>query len=256
MTPFNPKTVFEKKSRVNYSALGAKGQLKIGAILNLLQDTASEHAALLGISGFDLARRELGWVIAKYRIDLFDTPSWLEELTTSTWRSPWKNLYDLRAFQVTGQNRKTVVTATAGWVMVKKSNNRPVRLNRHLARNLMTPCDHEGKGGNPFRDIEKVKNTHVQLPFKIRIEDLDLNRHVNNTVYVGWALETVTEEILENFRPCRIDVVFHKAAFYGDGVLSRTEIREEKGSFITLHTIRLGQSDKELATVNITWTPF
>ncbi|HKK90827.1 MAG TPA: acyl-ACP thioesterase domain-containing protein [Desulfobacteraceae bacterium] len=256
MTPFNPETVFEKKSPVNYSALGAKGQLKIGAVLNLLQDTAAEHASLLGISGFDLAVKGLAWVIAKYRIDLFSTPSWLEELTIATWRSPWKNLYDLRDFQVTGQNRESIVTATAGWVMVKKSNNRPVRLNRHLAPDLMTPCDHEGTRGDPFHDIEKIETTHVQLPFKIRMEDLDLNRHVNNTVYVGWALETVTEEILENFRPCRIDVVFHKAAFYGDGVLSKTEIRKEKNAFLTLHAIRLGQSDKELATINITWTPF
>ncbi|MFO7885405.1 MAG: thioesterase [Desulfobacteraceae bacterium] len=252
MNQVDPDKVFKKRGEISYSALGAQGQLKVVAILNMLQDTAAAHASQLGISGFDLAEKNLAWVISRYRIETLYSPEWQEKIEIKTHRFPWKSLYEIRNFTISGANGSPAVKATAAWVMVKKENKMPVRLNRYMKKELLaTP---KRVISNPFDEVEKIKQTDFQLPFKIRIEDLDLNQHVNNAIYVGWALETVTREILENFRPGKTDVLFHKSSYYGDTIISRTEIKTKNHSPFTRHAIISKNRDKLLASVNIYWT--
>ena len=85
------------------------------------------------------------------------------------------------------------------------------------------------------------------------MQDLDLNGHVNNAIYVGWAVETVPEDFYRKQRPEHIDVVFHKESLYGDTILSRTQILVKKKSFETLHTILGNNGTIELARINILW---
>ncbi|MEA2060570.1 MAG: thioesterase [Thermodesulfobacteriota bacterium] len=76
----HPDNVFKKKGEISYSDLGAQGQLKVVAILNMLQNTAALHAAQLGISGFDLAEKNLAWVISRYKIEILYSPEWQEKI--------------------------------------------------------------------------------------------------------------------------------------------------------------------------------
>ncbi|MEA1966784.1 MAG: thioesterase [Thermodesulfobacteriota bacterium] len=253
MKSSNHESIFQKYGEITYSALGSMGQLKIVNILNLLQDTAAEHASLLKISGFDLAKKNLAWVISKYRIKILSNPPWLEKLLIKTWRFPWKNLYELRHFQITGKNGAEIINATAAWVMVKKSNGLPVRLSRYLEKEMYT--NNSTDITDPFHDLKKIEKIDFQLPFKIRMQDLDLNRHVNNAIYVGWAVETVPEDILNNFIPEKIDVLFQKESFYGDKITSKTEITEKNHNPLTLHSIISNNSKRELAFINILWKP-
>ena len=44
------------------------------------------------------------------------------------------------------------------------------------------------------------------VSFRVRQSDLDMNRHVNNAVYVGWALEAAPEDVAQSRRPVDIEV--------------------------------------------------
>jgi len=181
------------------------------SIMNFLQDAASEHASAMGVSGFDLARKNLAWVISRYQIEIKKRPSWKDQIQIETWRSPIKNLYELRQFRIVNGSNGEIVTARACWVMIKKVNNRPVRLSsylsgKYLEENLTSTMD-------IFQDLKKPVNVDFELPFRIRMQDLDLNGHVNNAIYVGWAIETVPEDFYRKQRPEHIDVIFHKSLY-------------------------------------------
>ena len=88
-----------KKANVGYSCLDSLGKLKIVSILNFLQDAASEHASLMGVSGFDLARKNLAWVIARYQIEIETFPNWMDDIKIETWRTPVKKHLRVKTVQ-------------------------------------------------------------------------------------------------------------------------------------------------------------
>lgn len=300
---------YEKKVNIGYSTIGKQGVLKIVSIMNFLQDTASEHAALMGVSGFDLAKENLGWVIFRYHIEIMNNPAWQDEIAIRTDRFSCKNLYEIRNLTITmadngamvdgvqlnknrGQTRltdgilkrgetldkknqeKPLVNARVCWVMVNRQNGRPVRLSRFMDKEFThnggllkkEKCNNnkalqdnsiQNNEGleSYFQDIIKPENIHYQLPFKVRMHDLDLNGHVNNAIFVEWGVETVPEEILSRFSPASIDVIFNKESLYGDSIVSQTEIGEDFGMPVTFHSIIRQQDQIELARLNICWHP-
>ena len=261
-------SIYEKKSAIGYSTIGKQGTLKIVSIMNLLQDAASEHAHLMGISGFDLARQNLGWVIFRYHIEINNHPGWQDKITIRTHRFPCKNLYEIRLLTINREEEyqeDQIVNAKGCWVMVNKKNGRPVRLSRFMDResgfiNKDSSCSQNSETSNEsegleshFPDVIGPETVHYQLPFKVRMHDLDLNGHVNNAIFVEWAVETVPEHILSKFFPATIDVIFNKESLYGDIIQSHTEIKEESGTPVTLHSIVRQQDQVELAILNICW---
>lgn len=261
-------SIYEKKSAIGYSTIGKQGTLKIVSIMNLLQDAALEHAHLMGISGFDLARQNLGWVIFRYHIEINNHPGWQDKITIRTHRFPCKNLYEIRLLTINREEEyqeDQIVNAKGCWVMVNKKNGRPVRLSRFMDResgfiNEESSCSQNSETSNEsegleshFPDVIGPETVHYQLPFKVRMHDLDLNGHVNNAIFVEWAVETVPEHILSKFFPATIDVIFNKESLYGDIIQSHTEIKEESGTPVTLHSIVRQQDQVELAILNICW---
>jgi len=243
--------IHTKSADIGYSTLSFQGELKIVSIMNFLQDAASEHASAMGVSGFDLAKENLAWVISRYQIEIKKTPSWKDEIQIETWRTPIKNLYELRQFRIVNSNDIEIVTARACWVMIKKASNRPVRLSRYLPEKYLG--ENITSSMDIFHDLKKPVNIDFELPFRIRLQDLDLNAHVNNAIYVGWAVETVPEDFYRKQRPEHIDVVFHKESLYGETILSRTQIIVKGKNFQTLHTILGSNGTIELARINILW---
>ncbi|SLM28248.1 Acyl-acyl carrier protein thioesterase [Desulfamplus magnetovallimortis] len=318
--------IYKKNAKIGYSTIDHKGHLKIVSIMNYLQDAASEHASIMGVSGFDLAEKNLGWVISRYHIRIKNHPLWQDTMQIRTFRFPHKNLYEMRNITmgklikptrfkpydlnhendkgdyhcIVSDKEKNTDTDTGAsnffsesihakvcWVMVNRENGKPVRLSRFIEPQMCEPLS-ETTFVNLYRDmndrkymdkrdnsdenakidhyyfsnIEKPVKTDFELPFKVRMHDLDLNGHVNNAIFVEWAVETMPEKILSCYSPEIIDVIFNKESLYGDTVISKTEIYQNRCSSepncpspLTRHVIVRQKDQAELAHINITWCP-
>ena len=246
----NLDTVFTQNMELPYSAIGANGQIRIDRLLNIFQDVASSQCDKLGISGFDMAKKQLKWVVSRYQTQIHKNPKLLEPLEIKTWRSPWKNLYELRQFSIINQDREELISALGIWILVKANNSKPVRLSPHLPEELLTPAE---------TCPELVKNDHDLIEFdhesefKIRVHDLDLNQHVNNTVYTQWAMEAIPAKLLFEFAPENCIVSFIKESFYPDKILSCVKIDNGSDNLITHHSIFLKDSMVKLANLTMTW---
>ncbi len=243
---------YERNFRVRYSETGTDGHLKPINIFKYFQDAASEHAYLQGISALHLRTLGLAWVILRYHATILTYPAWNETIQLKTWRWPHKNLYELRAFEIRNQEQKLLITGKCVWVMIHHENKKPVRLSRQMPGELMAP---PRPIENDLMDIPSCPESEVESIFRIRRCDLDYNAHVNNTVYIEWALETGPEAILLNHQPTEIDVHYISDAGYGDLVVSQARAVPDGSGPAFLHRI-IRQSDrKELTRLRITWRP-
>jgi medium-chain acyl-[acyl-carrier-protein] hydrolase len=87
----------------------------------------------------------------------------------------------------------------------------------------------------------------------VRYDDIDINRHANNSNYLIWALETLEDDFRLNHFVKSIDIKYRKETGLGGCVVSETEKREEAGEFVTIHLIKDSSNNEELCSLKIKW---
>lgn len=243
--------IFTRKLKVRLSEVAPWGLLKVQSIFDWFQDAGCEHAAQLGISAAELLVRNYTWVLLKYQVRVTRYPLWNEEVTLTSWRAPLNDLYDLREFRVTDASGAPLITGNSAWVIMDYTTRKPTRLSRCL-----NAAQRVGTGGIPdsFERILPVTAPQHTTDFRVRISDLDFNRHVNNSIYIGWALEALPEPFLGRHLPTALEVRFIREISRGRAVLSEAQAEDtEETAF--LHRISGKDGEGELMRMRTAWQP-
>ena len=243
--------IFEKNREVRYAETGIAGKLKPGSIFNYLQDIASEHTAQLGVSAWDLLPKELAWVVYRYQIDIHQYPLWKDRLILRTWRYPSQKLYELRSYEIYNEKNGLLIEAKSSWILTSLKTKKPVRIDRHLPENLLT--DHLMKTENDLVALEAVTVPDFQKIFQTRMHDLDFNKHVNNSVYAVWAIESVPPDIMATHSLRNIIINYIGESLHGDRIQSNTQQLAANPSRIFLHSLISEQTGKEITRVKTVW---
>jgi acyl-ACP thioesterase len=197
-------------------------------------EAAAVHAAELGVSVFDLARLKLTWVLSRYHIRLLRYPAYGETVTVRTWPSLRQGTFTLREFEARSE-AGPVALATTSWLAVDLADKRPVDLDKRLG---LFPLHSERALDDDFQPIPRLESGERELECPVFKSHLDFNRHVNNSIYIRWALETVPEDVLFTWSPSEIEINFRREVFYGDRILSRSQRVAGKENPVFLHEIR------------------
>ncbi|MCX6270360.1 MAG: thioesterase [Bacteroidetes bacterium] len=78
-----------------------------------------------------------------------------------------------------------------------------------------------------------------------------ISTHVNNIRYLQWLIESVPEEIVNDFYLHTIDGRFIGEAQYGDTIVSLTNEGVKANTFV--HTIKIQGNNKVCATAKTVW---
>ena len=187
---------FEKDFIVRLSETDNNGLMKAASIFDCFQDFACEHAAIMGIAATDLLIKNYTWIMLKYDVNIDRLPFWNENLSIKTWRYPHKNLYELRRFEIIDQKGVVIVNGLSAWVMMDFTTRKPVRLSRFMSDDLMKA---EKSIEENFPKIPRPENPEIEKKFNVRMQDIDFNNHVNNSVYIGWAVESICDKVPPNY---------------------------------------------------------
>lgn len=180
------------------------GFLRPVALMNKLQGLAGTHADMLGVGREYCASHNIAWVLTHMFVDIVDMPRAEERLVYSTWPSVTSAVRSERDFEVKDANGKLKLRAISQWVLIDLHTRRPVRITDFLP-------DWQGLPERVW-DREFDKGTDF-IPTKIcvmacRYDDIDVNQHVNNSVYTIWATESVGFEYRNAHKLRGIDLYF------------------------------------------------
>ena len=245
MNPVYSKSFTVQIHEVNHSAT-----IKISGILNYFQSTASEQSASLGIPVTKLIRQNLTWMVTRYHLRIYRLPKWTETVTVSTWRSGQRKMFAPREFQVVDANNQSVIDATSSFMLVDTRKKKPVSPHDHLPH---YPIQDLRILDDPFRSLPELTTVHQCNEFQVRKHDLDINRHVNNTLYVEWALETIPETLFDNYHPKDIKIAFKGEAGFGDVIKAETRHVDQGQTPFFHHRIRNAFTNKTLTLLTSQW---
>ncbi|MBF0102311.1 MAG: hypothetical protein HQK77_15525 [Desulfobacterales bacterium] len=245
---------YEKAYQIRFSELNAKGYLKPVKIFDYFQDIASEHTHHIGISALDLFVKNLTWVVIRYHVKIFHYPKWNQPIIIQTLRNTHKKLYELREFTVLDSDGTVLIQGRSVWVMLNTQSWKLVRLDRNLPNHLLTVnevIDPE------FMNISKLSQVDIRRNFYVRKDDLDVNQHVNNAVYIKWAIETIPDDIFQQCDLSEINVQFLNDSYEQEQISSMTQCIEHKEKiYVFRHSIQRNHDEKELSHIETRWCVF
>jgi acyl-ACP thioesterase len=243
--------IYRKEYTVHTYETDARGLARLVALLNFLQDAAGDHAGRLGLSVVDLFKRNMTWVLSRYHVLIHRYPALGARLEVMTWPSGKHGYFAIRDFEVSDGDGSPVLSATSSWMVLGLEKKQPVKVD-----DVVGPGYAFEKRAleDPFASLPVPSARESELCFRVETAHLDWNRHVNNAIYVQWALEGIPPDILMSLRPMELEVSYRAEALYGDEVLSLAQ-RKPEAEFETvfLHQILNAATGTELARLRTRW---
>ncbi len=231
-----------------YYELDQHGFVKPAALLNYLQSAAADHALSLGIGVVDLLKTGRTWVLSRINLKMSHYPRVRDSITIRTWPVSRGTIFCIRDFELFDGAGVPCGAATTSWAVLDTTTRRPVKLDDVLPA---YPLNGVRAIDDDFATLPEIEcDETLRLP--VLRDNLDINRHVNNTVYAGWALEAVPSAIADESTLISLEIGFRAEARYGDTITSCCRPEPTEGDCF-LHRIGTVSDGRELARARSRW---
>ena len=244
---------FEKQFELRYFEMNKLGLATPTIILGLLEETAADHSYLIDHNLFDLVKKNVGWVLVSGVLQMDRYPKYKEKITIKTWLSSYSSIKGYRENIIYDENKNIIGRAKGLWVFFDIEKRRPIPIFNEI-KEKWSYFNEESISSDIKKKISAVDFADHTNQFRVNRYDTDMNRHVNNIRYLQWVIESIPEEISENYFLHKIDGRFISEAQYGDTVLSLTKKNITENSFE--HTIKIEGSNKVCATAKTLWKKY
>uniref|UniRef100_Q9ZTF7 Acyl-[acyl-carrier-protein] hydrolase n=1 Tax=Cuphea hookeriana TaxID=36775 RepID=Q9ZTF7_CUPHO len=236
---------YTEKFIVRCYEVGINKTATVETMANLLQEVGCNHAQSVGFStdGFattpTMRKLNLIWVTARMHIEIYKYPAWSDVVEIETWCQSEGRIGTRRDWILKDYgNGEVIGRATSKWVMMNQNTRRLQKVDDSVREEYMVFCPREPRLSFPeennrsLRKISKLEDPaeYSRLGLTPRRADLDMNQHVNNVAYIGWALESVPQEIIDSYELETITLDYRRECQQDDVVDSLTSVLSDEES--------------------------
>jgi len=191
-------------------------RVKLGAVVNMLIQSAINSAENLGFGFKNLKEQKLFWVLSRLTVEIYHPLTWDQEAEVETWPKSVEGLLYTRDYIIRDKEQNIIARATSGWLAIDTTTKKPKVIDGIQAEMFVHLKDKHGLSESPERlpaasdgDVYEVHAGYF---------DFDLNRHVTSTRYVDWMMDTFTIDFHKSHYPKKLSVNFMKETLPGDSL--------------------------------------
>ena len=226
------------------------GVLPLHILCDYFQQAAAADAHALGFGVEELAAQNIAWVITRMRIEVVSEAGLGRNLTAETWHAHTEKAVSRREFIISDNHGKAIIEGSTWWVLLNLSARRITRMPPDmLAMNHDNP--HFITVGDEFKsnNYEGVAPAAEKI-FLTRAEDIDMNKHINNTHYIAWAMEALPENLRAGKKLKTAQISF-KSECGADEKITSKIYKDAKNSYT--HILTRGKDGKEVFRLSSDW---
>ncbi len=238
---------YEKPYEIASFECDEYGTLRLRCLFNLFQDLADAHANIIGVGYNYCKQNHLGWVGGAYHVQIKKMPVWRDKIILKTWPSKATAATAIREFEmVDAKNGEVLVRASSQWILIDATKHRPVCVAPHLQH-----CEPitERSVETSFAKLPALEQIDVEITQIVRMDDIDLNHHVNNAVYPTWILDALPADFTVRRKLTELQIQYKYPVQKGDTVCVKSQMNGNTG----LHVITNSSSTLEFARVRTVW---
>lgn len=182
--------MFTKEYSLRYGDLDSRGEIKISAVLDVLQDISILHSHSVGYSLDVLYSRSLAWLLHGWRIRFSQPIKYGKDAVVKTGIINCNKFEAIRKYEI-WQDGICKVTATAEWFTVDTNRMRLTKVPEDV-RNAYE-CTEEEDNGLPFIKLKGNGEIPVISDMTVEHRDIDTNNHMNNVKSVEILLDFIPD---------------------------------------------------------------
>jgi medium-chain acyl-[acyl-carrier-protein] hydrolase len=208
--------IFERKYPVNIFNTDLTGRLSPGSLFSFFEDLAGRHADLLGWGRDNLISNGYFWALSRMTVKIQRMPSVYDEVTLRTWPRGTDTVFALRDLEMYDAAGIRMAGAASSWVIVDYQTRRAQRPDKALLNmNFLIP-EAKALDSNAVKIPPIPSGDHQITILKVKLDDIDVNRHVNNARYVHWVMNCYEPEFIITHIPETIEVNYLNEGHLGE----------------------------------------
>lgn len=200
---------------LRYTDVDAYDNLKISALLSLLEESACRSSDELGFGYLALKEKDLGFIVANFHIELKRNIKLNEDITIHTWPLKPRLSAFLRDSEIyVGKEKVGVVTSR--WFMISTKTY-------SIMPSTVFFSESDFVNYNIQRSVEfnswkllKSTNTNIVYSRAIKLSDYDHYFHVNNTKYADYLFDVFSADFFKDKIIASIDIAYVKQSKEGE----------------------------------------
>lgn len=229
---------------VSISEIDRQYMVKPAVLFDFMQDLAAKSIDHYNhkYCWDELFKKGLGWFLIRYRVEFDDYPVNVNGLKIQTESRGCNRMTAYRDFEVfDSESNKRYLRATSSWFIVNLESKSVVSIQHEYPDFLKFE---KREDDLILRKLKSLDSFDAEKMFHVRYDDLDINNHVNNTVYITWAMEVLDYEFRSSHKLKSLDIYFKHEVKYGEKILS--QVVYDKEASATNHVIKNANSGEEL----------
>lgn len=247
----NNACTLERICPISISETDCNHKIKTSVLFNFMQDLAAKSIDTYGhqYSCDGLAKNGLGWFIIRYRVEFDEYPKDVKEIKLQTESRGCQRMTSFRDFEIfDNESGERILRAASSWFIVNLENKSVVNIAQEFPNFLRYEKRDDDLVLQKLKTLGSVDGEKV---FKVRYEDMDINNHVNNVVYITWALEALDYDFRCAHNLKTIDVYFKHDVKYGEEIIS--QVKYDYENLATEHLIKNKNTGDELCLLKVTY---
>lgn len=224
-------SIFEEDFVIKYDDINPNSNtISDTALLKFLQEIAGKHADSVGYGFSTISSTKLTFLVLAWKFQIYNRPIYGDKITIKTWpRKSIKSIY-YRDFEIFKDNIKIGI-ATSKWVLINTDTHDMILNHSDILTKL--PPNNNSVFGEEIKKLQIPENIDNIFKYKILRRDLDTNNHVNNTVYLSLAYESLPEEIYRNLDYNLIEIMYKSETKINSEIIAKFS-KIDKNCFIVV----------------------
>ena len=208
------KAFYTKKQRIGVSMCDATGRLGLSNAFAIFQDTASEHAEVLGVGNKEMQAKGVFWITARTRIHFYQRPEMMQEVDISSWPAVPGAMRCDRYYRMEA-NGETLLEGRTEWCVLEVASGKVVPPATMFGPDIEY---HEDSAlPAPYaRYRHNFTDDDIAVSHAVRPSDIDIGRHMNNVAYPRLILDSFPVAELEKLKVTEMEIWFCMPCFEGD----------------------------------------
>ncbi|CAA2976379.1 palmitoyl-acyl carrier protein thioesterase, chloroplastic-like [Olea europaea var. sylvestris] len=268
--------VYRQSFVIRSYEIGPDKTATMETLMNLLQETALNHVASSGLAGNgfgatrEMSLRKLIWVVTRIHVQVDKYSSWGDVVEIDTWVDAAGKNGMRRDWIIRDYNTHKIITrATSTWVIMNRETRRLCKIPDEVKKEVQPFYLNRTSIATEDIDSEKIEKVTEESAEKIRTglaprwSDMDANQHVNNVKYIGWILESVPINVLEDYNLTRMTLEYRRECRQSNVLESLTSMKAKtaenrpnntaKEDFECTHLLRMEDDNAEIVRARSVW---
>lgn len=204
-------------SDVSYYQCDVSGRMKLTYILRLIERAASEHLEVLGLPYEVLLQEGQVFLLAKLGLHILRCPTAMEHLVVQTVPQVTKGAQFSRQIRIYNDADELLVEAHTVWLLIEPRERKILRPS-HFTHEIPTVPEE--------LELERMGNVRIRpdgetislSSYTVRYSSLDVNHHLNNTVYGDIVTDCLPYEVMVQQGISRFVINYQHEALMGETI--------------------------------------